>query len=589
MKKKSAMSELMEYAGKHKYLTYLSFALSGISSLAALVPYYFIWKIIKEAVECYPDFSRVKDIAANGRYAVISAVAAMLIYFAALLCSHLSAFRVQRNIRTKAMEHIVSLPVGFMDDMGSGKVRKIVNDCSSATETYLAHNWPDKAGMMFTPIGLAVLLFAFDYKLGLLCLVPVAAALIFMSGMMGKNMQEKMKEYQDALAVMSNEAVEYVRGVPVIKTFGQSIFSFKRFKKTIDDYSEWAIAYTKMLTRPMLAFITAINAVFAVIIAAGIVISSDGITNTELLNLMFYIIITPIITVTLNKVAYAGENSMLVADSLERIHSIMDLKPLPESSSPKTPADNSIELNNVSFSYTDSERKALDGLSISVGAGEHIALVGPSGGGKSTTASVITRFYDVQNGEVKIGGVNVKDISKEKLMDTVAFVFQDSGLLKMSVYDNVRMARPNASRDNVLKALHDAQCDDIIAKLPNGIDTVIGAKGVYVSGGEQQRINIARVMLKNAPVLILDEATAFADPDNEAKVQAAFSKLGEGKTVIMIAHRLSTVTNADKIYVIKDGKAAESGKHNDLVEQNGIYSRMWKEYQSSAEWKVGQV
>lgn len=589
MKKKSAMSELMEYAGKHKYLTYLSFALSGISSLAALVPYYFIWNIIKEAVECYPDFSRVKDIAANGRYAVISAVAAMLIYFAALLCSHLSAFRVQRNIRTKAMEHIVSLPVGFMDDMGSGKVRKIVNDCSSATETYLAHNWPDKAGMMFTPIGLAVLLFAFDYKLGLLCLVPVAAALIFMSGMMGKNMQEKMKEYQDALAVMSNEAVEYVRGVPVIKTFGQSIFSFKRFKKTIDDYSEWAIAYTKMLTRPMLAFITAINAVFAVIIAAGIVISSDGITNTELLNLMFYIIITPIITVTLNKVAYAGENSMLVADSLERIHSIMDLKPLPESSSPKTPADNSIELNNVSFSYTDSERKALDGLSISVGAGEHIALVGPSGGGKSTTASVITRFYDVQNGEVKIGGVNVKDISKEKLMDTVAFVFQDSGLLKMSVYDNVRMARPNASRDDVLKALHDAQCDDIIAKLPNGIDTVIGAKGVYVSGGEQQRINIARVMLKNAPVLILDEATAFADPDNEAKVQAAFSKLGEGKTVIMIAHRLSTVTNADKIYVIKDGKAAESGKHNELVEQNGIYSRMWKEYQSSAEWKVGQV
>lgn len=476
-----------------------------------------------------------------------------------------------------------------MDDMGSGKVRKIVNDCSSATETYLAHNWPDKAGMMFTPIGLAVLLFAFDYKLGLLCLVPVAAALIFMSGMMGKNMQEKMKEYQDALAVMSNEAVEYVRGVPVIKTFGQSIFSFKRFKKTIDDYSEWAIAYTKMLTRPMLAFITAINAVFAVIIAAGIVISSDGITNTELLNLMFYIIITPIITVTLNKVAYAGENSMLVADSLERIHSIMDLKPLPESSSPKTPADNSIELNNVSFSYTGSERKALDGLSISVGAGEHIALVGPSGGGKSTTASVITRFYDVQNGEVKIGGVNVKDISKDKLMDTVAFVFQDSGLLKMSVYDNVRMARPNASRDDVLKVLHDAQCDDIIAKLPNGIDTVIGAKGVYVSGGEQQRINIARVMLKNAPVLILDEATAFADPDNEAKVQAAFSKLGEGKTVIMIAHRLSTVTNADKIYVIKDGKAAESGKHNELVEQNGIYSRMWKEYQSSAEWKVGQV
>lgn len=586
-KKVKPLDALMEYAGSFKILSYASFILSGISTLAALVPFIYIWKMIKEVIECSPDFSNVHNAAHNGVMAVVWAIAAMLIYFSALWCSHLCAFRVQRNMRIKVMEHLTTLPVGFMNDMGSGKVRKIVNDCSAATETYIAHNLPDKGGSVFLPIGLAVLLFVFDWKLGLLSLIPVVMGFVAMMSMMGKKMQADMAEYQNSLETMSNEAVEYVRGIPVVKTFGQTVMSFKRFKTTIDNYSKWTISYTKKMMKPMLFFTTAINAVFAVLVAAGIVMASDGITTNEILNIMFYIIVTPIITTTLTKMAYAGENNMLVQDSLNRINSLMDMKPLPEPVNPVQPKDNSVSLKNVDFTYTGADRKALDNISLDIKAGEHIALTGASGGGKSTIASLISRFWDVSAGSIEIGGVNVKNISKEKLTDTVAFVFQDSKLLKMSVYENVRMAKPDATREEVLKALHDAQCDDIIQKLPDGIDTVIGAKGVYVSGGEQQRLNIARVMLKNAPVIILDEATAFADPDNEVKVQQAFNKLGEGKTVIMIAHRLSTVVNADKIFVIEDGKVKESGKHSELVAENGVYSRMWKEYQSAADWKVG--
>lgn len=427
----------------------------------------------------------------------------------------------------------------------------------------------------------------FDWRLGLLCLIPVAVAFAVMSTMMGKRMQESMKQYQTALETMTSETVEYVRGVPVVKTFGQTVFSFKRFKQTIDDYSKWTITYTKQVRTPMLVFTTAINAVFAVIIAAGMVMASGGVTNELLLNLLFYIIITPIITTTMNKVMYAGENEMLVTDSLNRINSILEMKPLPEPERPAEPKDNSVTLENVTFTYAGGKDKAVDGVNLHIEPGEHIALVGPSGGGKTTIASLIARFWDVQSGQILVGGVDVKDISKEALMDTVSFVFQDSKLFKMSVLENIRMAKTSASREEVLQALHDAQCDDIIEKLPNGIDTVIGTKGVYVSGGEQQRLNIARVMLKNAPILILDEATAFADPDNESKVQAAFNKLSQGKTVIMIAHRLTTVTSADKIYVVKDGKLFESGKHEELLEKKGLYQRMWSEYQTTASWKVG--
>lgn len=587
MKKESDMSKLFDYAGKYKILTVSSWILSAISALLALLPFVYIWKIIKEALDVSPNFARAQNLAHNGWMAVLFAVVSLLIYITGLLCSHLAAFRVQANIRSRAMRHIVTLPLGFMDGIGSGKIRKTVNESSAATETYLAHQLPDRAGAIVTPIGLLVMLLVFDWRLGLLSLIPIVIAFVIMSSMTGAKMQSKMKEYQNSLDQMSNEAVEYVRGIPVVKTFGQSVFSFKRFKDSIDNYQKWVTAYTKDMRMPMMFYTTAINAVFAVLIAAALVMTGGGVTNEFMLNLLYYIIITPVITVTLNKIMYSSENKMIVADAMSQIDSIMNMQPLPKSKNPRHPQDGSVVLSDVSFRYGGAKENALNKISLNIKSGEHAAFVGPSGGGKSTLASVIARFWDADSGEVKIGGVNVKDISKDELMNTVAFVFQDSKLLKTSILENVRMAKPSASRNEVLRALHDAQCDDILEKLPNGADTVVGAKGVYLSGGEQQRISIARVMLKNAPILILDEATAFADPDNESKVQQAFSVLSKGKTVIMIAHRLSTVTDADTIFVVKDGRIADSGSHAELSGRDGLYGQMWKQYNQAVKWKVG--
>ena len=592
MKKESNLKRLLEYAGGYKYLTIASWILSALSALVALLPFVYIWKVIKEVLDAAPNYGEVQDLSHNGWMAVVFAVAAILIYIAALICSHLAAFRVQANMRTKAMHHIVALPMGFMDGIGSGKVRKTVYESSAATETYLAHQLPDKANALATPVGLIVLLLVFDWRLGLLSLLPVAAAFVIMSVMTGKRMEKKMEEYNNALGQMAGEAVEYVRGISVVKTFGQSVFSFRRFKEAIDNYEKWVIAYTKDLRFPMMCYTTLVNGIFAVLVAASLVMTSGGATNEFLLNLIYYIIISPIITLTLTKIMYASENKLIVADAMFRIDSILEMEPLSETDHPKHPKDNSVELSGVSFRYKDASvnftpRNALENISLTIRPGEHVAFVGPSGGGKTTLASIVARFWDVREGSVKIGGVNVKDIPKEELMDTVSFVFQDSKLLKTSILENVRMAKPDASRREILKALHDAQCDDILEKLPQGVDTVVGAKGVYLSGGEQQRISIARVMLKNAPILILDEATAFADPDNEAKVQAAFSVLAKGKTVLMIAHRLSTVTGADRIVVIKDGKIEDTGTHGQLKDKDGLYAEMWKQYNKAAKWKVG--
>ena len=587
MKKESSLKRLLEYAGGYKYLTIASWILSALSALVALLPFVYIWKVIKEVLNAAPNYGDVQELSHNGWMAVVFAVAAILIYITALICSHLAAFRVQANMRMRAMHHIVTLPMGFMDGIGSGKVRKIVYESSAATETYLAHQLPDKANALATPVGLIVLLLVFDWRLGILSLLPVAAAFIIMSVMTGKRMAEKMEEYNNALGQMAGEAVEYVRGISVVKTFGQSVFSFRRFKEAIDNYEKWVIAYTKDLRFPMMCYTTLVNGIFAVLIAVALVMASGGVTNEFLLNLVYYIIITPIITLTLTKIMYASENKLIVADAMSRIDSIMEMEPLPETDHPKHPKDNSVELSGVSFRYKDAERNALENISLTIKPGEHVAFVGPSGGGKTTLASIVARFWDVNSGSVKIGGVNVKDIPKEELMDTVSFVFQDSKLLKTSILENVRMAKPDASRGEILKALHDAQCDDILEKMPQGVDTVVGAKGVYLSGGEQQRISIARVMLKNAPVLILDEATAFADPDNEAKVQAAFSVLAKGKTVLMIAHRLSTVTGADRIVVIRDGKIEETGTHGQLKDKDSLYAEMWRQYNKAAKWKVG--
>ena len=591
MKKQSDFSRLMGYAGGHRFFTYSSWVLSAISALVALVPFLYIWMILRDVLEAAPNYAQAVNIPRYGWMAVLFAAVSYLIYICALLCSHLAAFRVATNLRLAAVEHLAKLPLGFVERYGSGRLRKVIQESTGAAETYLAHQLPDQWGAMATPVGLLALLLVFDWRLGLLSLIPVVLAFAIMSAMTGKRMVEKMQQYGNALAAMSNEAVEYVRGIPVVKTFGQSVFSFKKFKAAIDEYEKWVIAYTKELRIPMLGYTTAINGVFAFLIAGGLLFTQNGVTSEFLLNLLFYIIITPVISLTLTKIMYMSENKVIVADALQRIDSILTAQPVPESPAPRHPKDSSVTLKDVHFSYDGSE-DVIRGVSMNIQPGQTVALVGPSGSGKSTLASLMVRFFDVGSGSIRIGDADVRDIPKEELMNTVSFVFQNSRLLKGSILDNVKLGKPDATEAEVLAALKAAQCMDIIEKFPAGIHTVIGSEGVYLSGGEQQRIAIARAMLKDAPILILDEATAFADPDNEAKVQAAFRALAKGKTVIMIAHRLSTVENADCIYVVQDGKIAEAGTKDALCIQGGLFAKMWQDYQSSVQWKVakeGQV
>ena len=585
MKKQSNLSRLLSYAGRYRNFTYASWILSAVSALIALVPFWYIWKIIKEVLEVSPNFSEAVNIVSNGIWAVVFAFLSFLVYTGGLMCSHVAAFRIATNMRIDLAEHIAKLPLGFVDSFGSGRLRKIVNDSTGAAETYLAHRLPDKYAAIATPLGLLAMLLVFDWRLGLLSLVPVFIAFLIMSAMTGKRMAEKMKQYNNALENMSNEAVEYVRGIPVVKTFGQSVFSFKKFKGTIDEYAKWVIAYTKDMRVPMMIYTAAANGVFAFLIAGALWFSANGVTNEFLLNLIFYIIITPVISLTLTRIMFMSEDGMIVSDALSRVDGVLSAAFMPESEKIEYPKDSSVTLSDVHFSY-DGKKEVIRGVSMNIGAGQTVAFVGPSGGGKSTLASLIARFFDVKGGSIKIGGSDIRNIPKEKLMESVSFVFQDSKLIKATVSENVKMGKPDASDLEVAEALKIARCDDIIEKLPNGINTVIGTKGVYLSGGEQQRLTIARAVLKNAPVLILDEATAYADPDNEVKVQAAFSELSKEKTVIMIAHRLSTVQNADCIYVIADGKIVESGTHNELMKKNGLYARMQNDYQSSVKWKV---
>ena len=577
------MKLIRQFAGGHRHLITIGRILAGISAAITLVPFYLLWKIIGIAVEG-KDLGRITGYAWG---AVLLTVGALLVYIFALLCTHIAAFRVQANMRSDLMRKIIKLPLGVFDEDGTGKIRRTVSESTAATETYIAHNLADKTVAAVTPVGLIILILAFDWKMGLICMIPAVIGFMCMMSMMGKSMQEKMKEYQNALDTMSSEATEYVRGIPVVKTFGQTVHSFKRFKDSIDGYGKWTTAYTLQLRFPMIGFMTCINAVFLAIVLGAFFLTRNGITDTHILNIMYYIIVTPLVTVTLTKIAYSGEAEMTLIDALKRVDSVLELNALPETSDAKEPADNSIVLKDVSYRYQDAARDAVSGINISIAAGEHVAFVGPSGSGKTTLAELMVRFFDVTSGEIDLGGVNIKDIPSDRLMERVSFVFQDSRLIKTSILENVRMARPDATREEVLAALKTAQCDDILEKLPDGVDTVIGEKGTYLSGGEQQRITIARAVLKDAPILILDEATAFADPDNETKVQAAFEELSRGKTLIMIAHRLSTVVSADRIFVLDDGKLSQSGTHDELMASGGLYKDMFEEYGRSIEWKVG--
>ena len=588
MKKQSNLSRLLDYAGTYRILTYLSWVLAAAGALLALVPFGYIWRILREVIEVAPQYENAVHVTQYGWMAVAFAVVAVLTYIAGLMCSHLAAFRIATNLRLAMVKHIATLPLGAIEQFGSGKLRRTISETAGSAETYLAHQLPDQAKAMATIAGLLTLLLAFDWRLGLLSLVPVALAFAVMTSMTGKKMQEQMTQYQNALADMSGEAVEYVRGIPVVKTFGQTVFSFKKFKGTIDNYERWVIAYTKQLRWPMIFYTLAVNSVFVFLIAGAFLFAGGGTDGGTLLNLLFYIIITPVISLTLTKLMFMSENGMIVQDAITRIDRVLESPSLSCSNAPKHPKDSSVALDHVTFSY-DGVKNALEDISLSIGSGQTVAFVGPSGGGKSTLAALIARFFDPQSGKISIGGANVKDIDKSELMDTVSFVFQNSRLIKGSILDNVRMGKPNATDGEVLAALSAAQCMDIIEKFPDGVHTVIGSQGVYLSGGETQRLAIARAMLKNAPVLILDEATAFADPDNETKVQMAFNALAKGRTVIMIAHRLSTVVNADRIYVLKEGRLAESGSFEELSGQaDSLFGTMWRDYQQSVQWKVAK-
>lgn len=587
--KKSSLSRLMEYAGGHKALTITGCTLSGVSAALSLLPYVFVWLVIREVFAALPHLSSATSIARYGWMAMAFAAASLVVYFAALMLTHLAAFRTARNMRQAAIEHVVTLPLGFFSGNQSGRLRKIIDSNADMTESLLAHQLPDLVGAVVTPIAALVLLFVFDWRMGLLSLIPMVLAVYLMKRMMGGKNANFFARYQMALEDMSGHAVEYVRGIPVVKVFQQTVYSFKSFYNSIMSYNELATGYAMSCRVPMNGFTTAINGTFLLLIPAGMLLAgaaSDG--WGVLLNMIFYILFTPACAGMMSRIMYATEALMKADEAVRKLDQILEQKPLREPAVSKSPNGSTVEFKNVTFAYPGANQNALSDVSFQIPQGATVALVGPSGGGKSTAANMIPRFWDVDYGQVLVGGVDVRDIETEKLMDKVAFVFQDTHLFKASLLDNIRAACPNAIQAEALKAAHDAQCDDILAKLPSGIDTVVGTKGVYLSGGEQQRIALARAILKNAPIIVLDEATAFADPENEYQIQKAFEHLTSGKTVMMIAHRLSTIKNADRILVLNEGKLIEQGTHENLISEAGLYATMWQDYLSSAQWKVGK-
>ena len=585
MKKRSDFSRLMGYAGGHRVFTYASLVLSAVSALMALIPFLYIWMILRDVLAVAPDYAQAVNIPHYGWMAVLFAVLSYLIYIAALMCSHLSAFRVATNLRLAVSEHLAVLPLGFAETFGSGKLRKIIHESTGAAETYLAHQLPDQYNAIATPVGLLVLLLAFDWRLGLLSLAPVVLAFLIMTTVTGKRMAEKMRQYGNALEAMSNEAVEYVRGIPVVKTFGQSVFSFKKFKTTIDEYEKWVISYTKDLRLPMMFYTAAVNGVFAFLIAGGLLFTTHGVTPEFLLNLLFYIIITPVISLTLTRIMYMSENKMVVADALARIDSVLEAAPMQVQAVPQYPKDSSVTLRDVHFSY-DGKTEVIKGVSLEIQPGQTVAFVGPSGGGKTTVSRLAARFWDYQKGSITVGGMEVSRIDPEKLMSLYSIVFQDVTLFDNTILENIRLGRKGATDEEVLAAAKLANCEEFAEKLPDKWNTNIGENGCALSGGERQRISIARAFLKDAPIILLDEATASLDVENETAIQEALSRLIKDKTVLIIAHRMRTVSSADKIVVLKDGAVAEQGSPAQLLHKGGIFAHMVQLQTKSQGWSL---
>ena len=588
VKKQSSLSRILDYAGGHKKLTLLGCILSTLSAVLGLIPYVCVWLAARKVLEAWPGLNGTSGLARWGWTAVWTAIGSIALYFAALMCTHIAAFRTARNIRRTAMIHVLKLPLGFFTANQSGRLRRLIDDNAGLTEDLLAHKLPDLAGTIVTPIAAIVMLFLFEWKMGLLCLLTMVLALLSMCLMMGGKNAGFFHQYQKEIERMSGEAVEYVRGIPVVKMFQQTVYSFKAFYAAIKDYSDLASQYAMSCRVGQTCFLTFINGSFALLIPAALLLTSGGDVRTVLVNFIFYALFAPACGQMINRIMYMSEAVMEADEAVGRLDEILTQKPMEEPNTMKRPANADISFNHVTFTYPGTDCPALDDVSFTVRPGQMTALVGPSGGGKTTAASLIPRFWDTDSGTVSIGGVNVREMNTEDLMKQAAFVFQDTRLFKESLLENIRAARPAASRDEVLSAAHAAQCDDILEKLPQGLDTVVGTKGIYLSGGEQQRIALARAILKDAPIVVLDEATAFADPENEHQIQKAFEALTKNKTVLMIAHRLSTVQDADSIIVLSGGKVVEQGSHESLLALHGVYAAMWEDYRRSAQWKVGK-
>ena len=588
-KKQSSLARILGYAGGHRNLTLLGCILSALSAVLGLIPYVCVWLAARDVLETWPALTGVSGSAHWGWTAVWTAVISIVLYFAALMSTHIAAFRTARNIRRAAMAHVLKLPLGFFTGSQSGRLRKLIDDNAGLTEDLRAHKLPDLAGTIVTPIAAVLMLFLFDWKMGLLCLLTMVLALLSMCLMMGGKNAGFFHRYQKEIERMSGEAVEYVRGIPVVKMFQQTAYSFKAFYAAIRDYSDLASQYAMSCRVGQTCFLTFINGAFALLIPAALLLASGGDVRAVLVNFIFYALFAPACGQMINRIMYMSEAVMEADEAVGRLDEILSQEPMENTDIEKQPADAAVSFDHVTFTYPGADRPALSDVSFAVQPGQVTALVGPSGGGKTTAASLIPRFWDADSGAISIGGVNVKEMNTEDLMKQTAFVFQDTRLFKESLLENIRAARPDASREEVLSAAHAAQCDDILEKLPHGLDTVVGARGVYLSGGEQQRIALARAILKDAPIVVLDEATAFADPENEHQIQKAFEALIRNKTVLMIAHRLSTVQDADHIIVLSGGKIAEQGSHESLLAQHGVYAAMWEDYQRSARWKVGRT
>lgn len=585
---KNKFIRLLNYSGNYKYLTIVGMFLSALSAICLLVPFVYIWDVVNALLAVAPDFTKAQNLDVYAINAFTFAVLGIILNFFGLMGTHLSAFKNEKNMKDAAIKHLLKLPLGYFSNHTSGGLRKIIDYSTAKTEIFLAHQLFDLTGAIVTPIVFLILLFSFDWRLGLICLIPIILCFVFMYPMFSKESRNSMEKYEKYLEEMNGEAVEYVRGIPVTKAFQQSIYSFKNFINAIKNYGKFSAEYSMSTHIPMTAFTVSINGFFALLIPAGILLAGSVVDVKFFANFMFYIIFTSICAVMMMKIMTVSQDWMLASCALDSIEAILNENPLVDPINPQKPKNHSIEFEGVYFDYenADGDEHILNDVNLKINENETVALVGPSGGGKTTIASLIPRFWDVNQGSIKVGDVDVRDISTKELMKNISFVFQNTTLFKDSIYNNVAIGRKGASRDDVKKALSLTQCDDIIDELPDGINTVIGSEGTYLSGGQQQRIALARAVLKDAPIIILDEATALADPENEYLIQKAISEITKDKTVIMIAHRLSSVKNVDKIYVVENGRIVEEGNHHTLIDSGGIYSRMWDEFNQSIQWKV---